>query len=82
MVLSVGISTALQTVAPDHMRGRVVSFFSAIRFGLDAVGGLIAGSIAALSSAPATLLGESAILLALGLWLLLRAGRLRQSVTH
>ncbi len=79
---NVGISTALQTIAPDRMRGRVVSFFSAIRFGLDAVGGLIAGSIAALSSAPATLLGESAILLALGLWLLLRAGRLRQSVTH
>ncbi|MCX7150048.1 MAG: hypothetical protein NTY05_11670 [Rhodocyclales bacterium] len=48
-----------------------------IRFGLDA----IAGSIAAVTTAPATLLGESAILPALCVWLLLRAGRLRQSVT-
>ena len=77
---NVGINTVMQTIAPDRLRGRVVSFFSSIRFGLDAVGGLIAGSIAALTSAPATLLGESAILLALGVWLLLRAGRLRQSV--
>ncbi|KAF0163601.1 MAG: hypothetical protein FD157_2931 [Rhodocyclaceae bacterium] len=78
---NVGINTVLQTIAPDRLRGRVVSFFSSIRFGLDAFGGLIAGSIAALAGAPATLLGESAILLALCVWLLLRAGRLRQSVT-
>lgn len=79
---NVGINTVMQTIAPDRLRGRVVSFFSSIRFGLDAVGGLIAGSIAALAGAPATLLGESAILLALCVWLLLRAGRLRQSVAH
>ena len=79
---NVGINTVMQTIAPDRLRGRVVSFFSGIRFGLDAVGGLIAGSIAALAGAPATLLGESAILLALCVWLLLRAGRLRQSVIH
>lgn len=79
---NVGINTVMQTIAPDRLRGRVVSFFSSIRFGLDAIGGLIAGSIAALAGAPATLLGESAILLALCVWLLLRAGRLRQSITH
>ena len=79
---NVGINTVMQTIAPDRLRGRVVSFFSSIRFGLDAVGGLLAGSVAALTTAPATLLGESAILLALCVWLLLRAGRLRQSVTH
>jgi MFS family permease len=79
---NVGINTVMQTIAPERLRGRVVSFFSSIRFGLDAIGGLVAGSLAALSSAPATLLGESAILGALGIWLLLRAGRLRQSVTH
>jgi MFS family permease len=79
---NVGINTVMQTIAPDRLRGRVVSFFSSIRFGLDAVGSLLAGSIAALTAAPATLLGESAILLALCVWLLMRAGRLRQSVTH
>lgn len=79
---NVGINTVMQTIAPDRLRGRVVSFFSSIRFGLDAVGGLIAGSIAALTSAPAALLGEAAILVAVGVWLLLQAGRLRQSVSH
>ena len=79
---NVGINTVMQTIAPDRLRGRVVSFFSSIRFGLDAVGGLLAGSLAALTSAPVTLIGESAILLALCVWLLLRAGRLRQSLPH
>lgn len=79
---NVGINTVMQTIAPDRLRGRVVSFFSSVRFGLDAIGGLIAGSIAALAGAPATLLGESAILVAAAAWLLLRAGRLRQSIKN
>lgn len=79
---NVGINTAIQTIAPDRLRGRVVSFFSGIRFGLDAIGGLIAGSVAVLTGAAATLLGESAILVAVGVWLLLRAGRLREVVTQ
>jgi len=78
---NVGINTVMQHLAPDRLRGRVVSFFSSIRFGLDAVGGLVAGSIAAIGSAPATLVGEAAILAAGGVWLLLRAGRLRQSLS-
>lgn len=79
---NVGINTVMQTIAPDRLRGRVVSFFSSIRFGLDAVGGLLAGSVAALTSAPATLLGDAVMLLALCVWLLLRAGRLRQTVSR
>ncbi len=78
---NVGINTVMQHLAPDRLRGRVVSFFSSIRFGLDAVGGLVAGSIAAIGNAPATLVGEAAILAAGGVWLLLRAGRLRQSLS-
>lgn len=77
---NVGINTVMQTITPDRLRGRVVSFFSSLRFGLDAVGGLIAGSIAAWTSAPGTLLGEAAVLVAVGVWLLLRAGRLRLSL--
>lgn len=80
-VTNVGINTALQTLAPDHLRGRVVSFFSSTRFGFDAIGGLIAGAVAAAFSAPATLLGEGALLLAVTLWLLTRAGELRRVVT-
>ena len=77
---NVGINTVMQTIAPDRLRGRVVSFFSSIRFGLDAIGGLIAGGIAALFTAPAALLGESVLLIATGVWLLLRAARLRRAL--
>ena len=80
-VTNVGINTALQTLAPDHLRGRVVSFFSSTRFGFDAIGGLIAGAVAAWSSAPATLLGEGVLLVLVSVWLLTRAGDLRRAVT-
>jgi MFS family permease len=80
-VTNVGINTALQTLAPDHLRGRVVSFFSSTRFGFDAIGGLIAGAIAAWSSAPATLLGEGVLLLLVTFWLLTRASNLRRAVS-
>jgi MFS family permease len=46
-VANVGTNIVLQALAPDAMRGRVVSLFTAIRFGFDAVGGLIAGLLAA-----------------------------------
>lgn len=80
-ITNVGINTALQTLAPETLRGRVVSFFSSTRFGFDAIGGLIAGSLAAWSSAPATLLGEGVVLLGVTAWLLTRASTLRRAVS-
>lgn len=80
-ICNVGINTALQTLAPDNLRGRVVSFFSSTRFGFDAIGGLIAGAIAHWSSAPTTLFGEGVVLAAVSVWLLTRAGNLRRSVS-
>ncbi|MCF8176562.1 MAG: MFS transporter, partial [Burkholderiaceae bacterium] len=77
---NVGINTVMQSLTPDRLRGRVVSFFSSLRFGLDAVGGLLAGSIAALAGAPITLLGEAVLLGGVVVWLLPRAGRLRQAL--
>jgi MFS family permease len=80
-ITNVGINTALQTLAPETLRGRVVSFFSSTRFGFDAIGGLIAGAFAAWSSAPATLLGEGVVLLGVTAWLLTRASTLRRAVS-
>lgn len=79
-VTNVGINTALQSLAPDHLRGRIVSFFSSTRFGFDAIGGLIAGVVAASTSAPVTLFGEGVVLVLVSFWLLTRAGRLRRAV--
>lgn len=73
-VCNVGTNTLLQTMAPERLRGRVVSFFSSTRWGFDALGGLIAGALATHLGAGPTLLAESALLaIALGyLWTLRR----------
>ena len=52
----------LQSMAPEALRGRVVSFFSSTRFGFDALGGLVAGVVAAWLGARYTLLLEGVLL--------------------
>jgi len=83
-VTNVGSNMILQTVAPEHMRGRVVSFFGSARFGFDALGGLIAGFVAAAIGAPHTLLLEGIALLLGAVWLARRQRRLRAeaSISH
>lgn len=39
-------NTRLQYLAPEGLRGRVISIFGSTRFGFDALGGLIAGALA------------------------------------
>ncbi|MOA47164.1 enterobactin exporter EntS [compost metagenome] len=70
----------LQSLAPEHLRGRVVSFFTSIRFGLDAIGGLLAGLLAARIGAPLTLALEGGVLLLFCLWLLPRRQLLGERV--
>jgi MFS family permease len=62
-VCNVGINMLLQSLAPDALRGRIVSFFTASRFGFDALGGLIGGLLAAQWGAATTLVVEGALLL-------------------
>jgi MFS family permease len=40
-------NTRLQQLAPESLRGRVISIFGSTRFGFDALGGLFAGALAA-----------------------------------
>jgi MFS family permease len=40
-------NTRLQHLAPEGLRGRVISIFGSTRFGFDALGGLFAGALAA-----------------------------------
>lgn len=40
-------NTRLQHLAPESLRGRVISIFGSTRFGFDALGGLVAGALAA-----------------------------------
>ena len=81
-VCTVGINMLLQGMAPDQLRGRVVSFFTSARFGFDALGGLFAGLLATAIGAGPSLLAEGVVLLAFVAFLLTRRRRLLALVTE
>lgn len=76
VVTNVGTNAILQSIAPEYLRGRIISFFTAIRFGLDALGGLAAGLVAERLGAPWTLAGEGVVLGLATAGLLMRRRRL------
>ncbi|WP_226458838.1 MFS transporter [Quatrionicoccus australiensis] len=80
-VCNVGINMLLQSMAPDHLRGRIVSFFTSARFGFDALGGLLAGFVAVGLGAGNTLLGEGVVLAGFVVFLLTRRARLAATVS-
>ena len=66
-------NTLIQTLAPDHMRGRVMSVFTMSFLGMFPLGSLLAGAVAQKCGAPAaTTVGGCAILLGVVLVNLLR----------
>ncbi|RWU21185.1 MFS transporter [Pseudomonas alkylphenolica] len=67
-VCNVGTNILLQSDAPEALRGRVVSLYTSTRFGFDAIGGLLAGMLAAHLGAPAVQLGAGALLLLYCAW--------------
>jgi MFS family permease len=77
---NVGINMLLQSLAPEQLRGRVVSFFTSTRFGFDAIGGLLAGLLAARIGAPLTLALEGVVLLSFCAWLLTQRRVLRERI--
>lgn len=78
-VCNVGINMVLQSTSPEHLRGRVVSFFTSARFGFDALGGLLAGLVAAGLGVQRTLWVSGAVLLVFAGVLLTRRVRLQQA---
>ncbi|MCQ4347964.1 MFS transporter [Pseudomonas stutzeri] len=77
---NVGTNILIQGLAPDALRGRVVSFYIACRFGFEALGGLCAGLLATRLGAQPTLAGAGALLLVWCLWLLPRHAALGRAV--
>jgi MFS family permease len=76
----IGFGISVCNAAPDHLRGRVVSFFSSTRFGFDAIGGLLAGLLAAQTGVQAAMVVEGVLLGAFFLWALTIVPRLRAGV--
>ena len=54
-VSNVSTNMLLQSNAPSALRGRVIAFYIAMRFGFEAMGGLLAGATAAWLGAPVAL---------------------------
>ena len=71
---NVATNTLLQGSAPEQLRGRVISLYTATRFGFDALGGLLAGVLAHWYGPAAVLLGGGVLLLGFCGW---QAGRLQ-----
>lgn len=80
-VCNVGINMVLQSTAPEALRGRVVSFFTSARFGFDALGGLLAGFVAAGFGAGHTLLVEGCVLIFFVVFLFTRRQRLQMQIS-
>ena len=80
-VCNVGINMLLQSMAPEQLRGRIVSFFTSARFGFDAVGGLLAGFLASAIGARATLMLEGGLLLVFVVFLTGRRQRLLDQIS-
>lgn len=65
---NVGTNILLQSQAPEALRGRVVSIYTSTRFGFDAIGGLLAGVLAAHLGEPWAMNIAAALLVLYCLW--------------
>ena len=66
MVVFALFMTLVQSNVEDHLRGRVVSVYSLAFRGAMPLGNLVAGALASAFSAPAVLVGNGIVMLAVG----------------
>jgi len=69
-------NTLLQTLAPDHLRGRVLGFYTTSFLGFLPIGSLIMGTVAHEIGAPTTLAGGAILCLVVALLTLGRNKRM------
>jgi MFS family permease len=75
-----GSNTILQTIAPDDKRGRVMSFYTLAILGMNPIGSLLSGLLAARIGVPATMIGAGAICLAATLWFYGKLPEIRREI--
>lgn len=69
MVPMAAVNTLLQTISPDHLRGRVMSLFFIMFMGASPVGSLLSGTLAPYIGAPLTVGFTGASCLGAAVWL-------------
>ena len=73
-------NTILQTIAADDKRGRVMSFYTLSILGMNPIGSLLAGGVAARIGVPATMIGAGAICLAGAVWFYWKLPEIRRVI--
>jgi MFS family permease len=80
MVEMASTNTILQTITEEHLRGRVMAFYTLAFLGTAPIGSLLAGVVADRIGAPATIVAGGVVCLAGGVWLALKLPSIRQLV--
>jgi MFS family permease len=75
-----GSNTILQTIAADDKRGRVMAFYTFAILGMNPIGSLLAGLVAAKLGVPATMIGAGAICLAGAVWFYSKLPEIRRVI--
>ena len=78
IILTSTLVSLAQLIAPDEMRGRVMSIFMVAFRGGMPLGSLAAGTIASVASAPVVLMGAGVLLMALSVWFLTQSHGLKE----
>jgi len=73
-------NTILQTIAADDKRGRVMSFYTLSILGMNPIGSLLAGAVAARIGVPVTMIGAGAICLAGAGWFYWKLPEIRRVI--
>ena len=73
-------NTILQTIAADDKRGRVMSFYTLSILGMNPIGSLLAGAVAARIGVPATMIGAGAICLTGAAWFYWKLPEIRRVI--
>ncbi|MDH4568018.1 MFS transporter [Pseudomonas sp. BN414] len=79
---NVGTNILLQSLAPEHLRGRVVSLYTSTRFGFDAIGCLLVGVLAEHLGAPWAMAVAGILLLGYCVWLSPRQRQLGREIAN
>ena len=78
MILNNALANGLlQTIAPDSLRGRVMSAYAFVFVGMGPIGALLAGTVADLIGAPAAIATGAVVLAIFSVWLFGRRTELR-----
>ncbi|HEY2845957.1 MAG TPA: MFS transporter, partial [Bryobacteraceae bacterium] len=73
-------NTILQTIAADDKRGRVMSFYTLAILGMNPIGSLVAGAVAAKIGVPWTMIGAGGICLAGAAWFYSKLPEIRRVI--